>query len=89
VAEHLSHRRCQAAALVLREIHPEYFMPLGVWQIREGVREALKKPAQKFESLERALSFASAGMSLSTQEIVLRSKLCQSAKNQTRITDFT
>lgn len=89
VAEHLSRRRRQAAALVLREIHPEYFMPLGVWQIREGVREALKKPAQKFESLERALSFASAGMSLSTQEIALRSKLWHSTKNQTKITDFT
>ncbi|MER3407693.1 MAG: hypothetical protein C4292_02585, partial [Nitrososphaera sp.] len=45
VAEHLSRRRRQAAALVLREIHPEYVMPVGVWQIREGVREAMKTAA--------------------------------------------
>jgi hypothetical protein len=88
VAEHLARRRRKAAALVLREIHPEYVMPLGVWQIREGVREALKKPAQKFESLERAISFASAGMSLSRQEIARKSRLWHAFKNQTRITDF-
>lgn len=88
VVEHLARRRRKAAALVLREIHPEYVMPLGVWQIREGVREALKKPAQKFESLEQAISFASAGMSLSRQEIVRKSRLWHAFKNQTRITDF-
>lgn len=88
VAEHLARRRRKAAALVLREIHPEYVMPLGVWQIREGVREALKKPAQKFESLEQAMSFASAGMSVSRQEIARKSRLWQAFKNQTRITDF-
>ncbi len=88
VAEHLSRRRRKAAALVLREIHPEYVMPLGVWQIREGVREALKKPAQKFENLERAVSFASACMSVSRQEIARNSRLWRAFKGQTRITDF-
>jgi hypothetical protein len=88
VAEHLARRRRKAAALVLREIHPEYVMPLGVWQIREGVREALKKPAQKFEDIEQALSFAVAGMSMSRQEIAQKSRLWQTFKNQTRITDF-
>jgi hypothetical protein len=88
LAEHLARRRRKAAALVLREIHAEYVMPLGVWQIREGVREALKKPAQKFESLDRALSFASSGMSVSRQEIARKSLLWQAFKNQTRITDF-
>jgi hypothetical protein len=88
VAEHLARRRRKAAALVLREIHPEYVMPLGVWQIREGVREALKKPVHKFESLEQAMSFASAGISVSRQEVARKSRLWQAFKNQTRITDF-
>lgn len=88
VAEHLARRRRKAAALVLREIHPEYVMPLGVWQIREGVREALKKPAQKFENLEQAVSFASAGKSVSRQEIARKSRLWRAFKGQTRITDF-
>jgi len=88
VAEHLANRRRKAAALVLREIHPEYVMPLGVWQIREGVREALKKPVQKFETLDSAMSFACANLSVSRHEIVRKSKLWQGFKSQTRITDF-
>lgn len=88
VAEHLSRRRRKAAALVLREIHPEYVMPVGVWQIREGVREALKKPPAKFETFDSALAHASASMSLSRQEIARKSRLWRSAKSQTRITDF-
>jgi len=88
VAEHLARRRKKAAALVLREIHPEYVMPLGVWQIREGVREALKRRARKFENMEQALSFACAGMSVSRQEAAQKSRLWQVFKNQTRITDF-
>ncbi|OLC24540.1 MAG: hypothetical protein AUH71_02535 [Thaumarchaeota archaeon 13_1_40CM_4_48_7] len=88
VAEHLARRRRKAAAIVLREIHPEYVMPLGVWQIREGVREALKKPSQQFENLEQAFLFASVGMSLSGQEIARKSKLWHALKNHVRITDF-
>jgi len=88
VAEHLARRGRKAAAIVLREIHPEYVMPLGVWQIREGVREALKKPSQQFENLEQVILFASAGMSLSAQEIARKSKLWHALKNHVRITDF-
>ena len=88
VGEHLSRRRRKAAAVVLREIHPEYVMPVGVWQIREGVREALKKPPAKFETFDSALAHASASMSLSRQEIARRSRLWRSAKSQSRITDF-
>ena len=53
VAEHLSKRRRKAAALVLREIHSDYVMPVGVWQIREGIREALKKENSDLKVLER------------------------------------
>jgi len=89
VAEHLARRRRKGAALVLREIHPEYVIPLGVWQVREGVREALRKAPQKFENIERALSFACEGMSLSRQEVARESRLWRTFKSQTRITDFT
>jgi len=88
VAEHLVHRRRKAAVLVLREIHPEYVIPLGVWQIREGVREALKKPPQKFESFDDAIAFASGRMSLSKEEILQKSHVWQELRNQTRMTDF-
>ncbi|WP_337862134.1 hypothetical protein [Nitrososphaera sp.] len=89
VAEHLSRRRRSASALVLREIHPEYVMPVGVWQIREGVREAMKKrPARTFDSLDSAITFACSTMSQSKAEIVKHSRLYRTLRTQTRITDF-
>jgi DNA repair protein NreA len=89
VAEHLAHRHKKAGAIVLREIHPDYVMPLGVWQIREGIREALKNPPQKFELFGHAMSFACSYMSLSKNEIVQKSQIWKSFKDQTKISDFT
>ncbi|KKK64963.1 hypothetical protein LCGC14_2978900, partial [marine sediment metagenome] len=43
VAEYLSKNKIQAAALVLREIRPEYAIPVGVWQVREGIRSAMNQ----------------------------------------------
>jgi hypothetical protein len=88
VAEHLARRHKRAGAIVLREIHPNYVMPIGVWQIREGVREALKKPPQKFERFDHAMSFACSYMSLSKNEVVQKSRLWKSFKGQTKISDF-
>jgi hypothetical protein len=88
VAEHLASRHKKAGAIVLREIHPNYVMPVGVWQIREGVREALKKPPQKFESFDSAMSFVCSYTSLSKNEVVQKSRLWKSFKSQTKISDF-
>ena len=88
VAEHLARRHKKAGAIVLREIHPNYVMPLGVWQIREGVREALKNPPQKFERFDDAMSFACSYMSISKNEMVQKSRLWKSFKGQTKISDF-
>jgi hypothetical protein len=88
VAEHLAHRHKKAGAIVLREIHPNYVMPLGVWQIREGVREALKRSPQKFELFDHAMSFACSCMSLSKSEVVQKSRFWKSFKGQAKISDF-
>ena len=42
VLEHLKERGRQAKALVLREITDDYWAPVGVWQVREGVRNAFE-----------------------------------------------
>lgn len=88
VAEHLSQRRRKAAALVLREIHSDYVMPVGVWQIREGIRVALKNEKRQFESFENALSFACKSLSASRKEWIRGSKIIKQKKEQMRITDF-
>lgn len=42
--EHLDARRRQAKVLILREVTPDYWAPLGVWVIRETVRNAFNDP---------------------------------------------
>jgi len=88
VVEHLSKIERKAAALVLREIHPEYVMPLGVWQIREGIREAFKGRGKDFDSFENALSFACINLLVHEKEWIRNSKIYRNIKQQTRITAF-
>ena len=94
VTEHLSKRRKKAAVLVLREIRPEYVMPVGVWQIREGIREALKGKGkgkgkkQHFDNCEQAMSVACANLSISKTEVIRNSKMYKNVREQARITDY-
>lgn len=55
VLEQLSKRKRQATAIIVREITPEYWCPVGVWEVRENVRAAMKNEVMKFDSLEKAL----------------------------------
>ncbi|HMH10297.1 MAG TPA: hypothetical protein VK553_06275 [Candidatus Nitrosopolaris rasttigaisensis] len=88
VAEHLFKIRHKAAALILREIRPEYVMPLGVWQIREGIRKALDGEAKRFDNFQNASLFACANLSVSKNEWISNSKIYKNMKEQMRITDF-
>ena len=88
VAEHLSKIERKAGALILREIHPEYVMPVGVWQIREGIREAFKGQGKKFDSFEKALSFACINLAVHKKEWVRNSKIYRNIREQMRITAF-
>jgi hypothetical protein len=47
VGELLTRERRQAGVVVLREAHPGYIMPVGVWQVRETVRHAVKQKRLK------------------------------------------
>ena len=87
ITEYLFKKRIKASVLILREIHPEYFMPLGVWQVREGLRECLKSKAIPFETFDSALNYAISKTSLSKIEWIKNSSLIRN-KKQKRISDY-
>ncbi len=60
VVEKLHEMRKQARVIVFREISEQYTMPVGVWQVRENARQALKQSPIKFQSKDDALSFLKA-----------------------------
>ena len=72
VAEYLIKKKIQAAVLVLREIKSEYAVPVGVWQIREAIRTAMKKEPYIAENFDDGTNFASNRMSVSKSEWLSR-----------------
>jgi DNA repair protein NreA len=86
-AEYLFKKRKKSSVLILREIHPEYFMSLGVWQIREGIRESLKSKGKKFETFDSALKYGVSKTSLSINEWIKNSSIIRN-KKQKRISDY-
>jgi len=87
VAEYLFKNRVQAGALVLREIRPEYAVPVGVWQVREGIRMALKQKPITVSSFEEGLDLACKSLSIDKKEWIAKSNL-QKARKQKSISDF-
>ncbi len=86
-AEYLFKKRKKSSVLILRETHPEYFMSLGVWQIREGIRESLKSKGKKFETFESALKYGVSKTSLSINEWIKNSSIIRN-KKQKKISDY-
>ncbi len=85
-------RKC--SVLVFREIRPEYLVPLGVWQIREGIREALRTKQdyyyyyKSFSDFRKALLYASKGMKVPLLNWVRHSEIYKNYGKKTLISDF-
>ena len=88
VCEQLTKERRQATAIVLREARPGYIMPIGVWQVRENVRNAMRQKPYLFRSLAESLQFISARLEIPMQRWINQSELLKKALFQKRITDF-
>jgi len=88
VCEHLIKEKRQAKVVVLREAHPGYIMPVGVWQVRENVRNALRNPPVRFSSLNEALSYIAGRFDIPIQYWIRKSKLIREEMFQKRLTEF-
>ncbi|MCX6775763.1 MAG: Nre family DNA repair protein [Candidatus Micrarchaeota archaeon] len=88
VVEQLKKERRQAAAIILREAHPGYIMPVGVWNVREAVRNAVKKTPMKFATLKEAFAYIFSKFDISVNVWIRNSKLLQEALFQKKIQDY-
>ena len=87
VSEYLIKKQKQAGILVLREIQPEYAVPVGVWQVREGVRQAMRRTPQIVENIEQSIELATKKMSVSKNEWLREGKMLKLIQQKV-ITDF-
>jgi DNA repair protein NreA len=88
VTEYLVNMKRQSSAIVFREIGDGYKLPLGVWQIRENVRAALRKKPVEFSTLKLALSFLSKKLKIPIKNYEKKSTLIKHFKSQSRITEW-
>jgi len=88
VCELLSRERRQATVIVLREAHPGYIMPVGVWQVRENVRNAMRQTPLKFNTLDEALARVASQFQIPLQRWIAGSRLLQDALFQKRLTQY-
>jgi len=87
VSEYLLKNKIQAGVLIFREIRPEYAIPVGVWQVREGIREAMKHKPQHVTNFNQALEIASIKTSISKNEWVKNGKMVDQIR-QKSILDY-
>jgi len=87
VLEYLNKNKIQAGVVILREIRPEYAIPVGVWQVREGIREAMKKNPILAEDFDQALLLASNKMSISKSEWLSHGNILSLMRQKT-MSDF-
>jgi len=88
VCEQLAKERRQATVIALREAHPGYIMPVGVWQVRENVRNAMRQKPYAFRTLDEALKWIASRFKIPLQQWIMRSELLKNALFQKKITDF-
>src|SRR6184192_3046158 len=88
VSEHLDSIGRQAGAIMLREIHPGYIMPVGVWNVRESLRALLKTRFERFDSMDGALNYATTILEIPKRDWIETSALLQKAYFQRKISEY-
>ena len=83
VSEYLLKNKIQAGVLILREIRPEYAIPVGVWQVREGIREAMKQIPKITLDFNQALQLASIKTSISRTEWIRNGNITNMIRQKT------
>jgi DNA repair protein NreA len=75
----------QAGVVVLREVHPGEILPLGVWNVREYVREAMRRPPERLASLTELGERLSAGFAIPLERWLRASAVLHEARTQQRL----
>ena len=88
VSEYLLKNKIQAGVLIFREIRPEYAIPVGVWQVREGIRETMKQKPQIITKFNDALEIAATKTSVSKNEWIKNGKITDMIRQKTLLDYF-
>jgi hypothetical protein len=88
VNEQLNREKRQAGSVIFREIRSGYIMPVGVWNIREAVRLAMRGKPIKFATLKDSLDYAGKKLQIPLSSWMRYSNILKDTLNQRKLTDF-
>ena len=88
VNELLMKEKRTAGVVIFREAHPGYVMPVGVWNVRERVRESLTGNPFRFDNLESALQHIDSVMDIPRKTWLQHSAVMRDYMMQRRIDDY-
>ena len=77
-----------AGAVIMREAHPGYVMPVGVWNVRENVRACLKTRPMHFDTLDQAWVEIEKMMDIKRETWIKNSGVLRDWMIQRRIDDY-
>ena len=88
VCEYLERVRRQAAVMIIREVNEQYLMPLGVWVIRQAVRDAMSNKPSKHSSLKEIFIYLNKKLQVPLKFWLKKSKLLPYIRKQRTLHDF-
>jgi hypothetical protein len=88
VMEHLIKIRRQAKVFIFREAYPDYIVPVGVWQVRENCRNAMKQTPQLYNSIDEALKRVMSRLSIPLEKWIESGPLLRQTLTQRKLTEF-
>jgi len=89
VLEHLTKIHRQAKVFIFREAYPDYILPVGVWQVRENCRNAMKQTPRLFTSMDTALKHVMSRLTIPLEKWIDAGPLLKNTLTQRKITEYT
>ena len=84
-AEFMLRERRQGAAILIREIYEGFFLPIGVWFVRENLREMFRSKPEKYDSLKEVFERLSRATRLPIYTWLSTSTLLRILRSQSRL----
>ena len=88
VLEHLEKVQRQAKVFIFREAYPDYILPVGVWQVRENCRNAMKQEPQRYDTFQEALDQVLSRLSIPLDKWLESGPLLRHTITQRKLTEF-
>ncbi len=88
VVEKLNKIKKQAIVLILREVHEGYSVPVGVWNVREHLRQALEQEPVVLNNINELHSFITKYFNVPLKNWIENSKVLKDLTTQRRINDY-